>query len=69
MFSSNSRVIGRFDDTEEEASEQETHVILGQTGSDGNGGPCHHDGDEESWNLDPGDQHVGGDTSNDITDE
>lgn len=62
-------IVGGFNYTEEESREQETHVVLGETGSDRDDGPSHHDGDEEGWDLDTGDQHVGGDTSDDITDK
>ena len=63
------RIVWGFNYSKEKAREQETHVVLGETGGDRDSGPGHHDGDEESWYLDTGDQHVGGDTSDDITDE
>lgn len=55
--------------TEEKSGEQETGKVLGETGSDGNDGPGHHDRDEEGGDLDSGEKHVRRDTSDDISDK
>lgn len=54
------------DNTEEEASDEETGKILRKGRTDRDGGPSHHDAaQEETW-LDAGDEHVGGDTKDDV---
>lgn len=58
-----------FNDAEEEASKEETDVSARESSADGNDGPEHHDTDEELGRIDPGDEHVGGDTHKDVTDE
>lgn len=51
------------------SGQEKTHIVLGETGSDGDNGPGHHDGDEEGGNFDSSDQHIGGDTGQDVTDK
>ena len=51
------------------SGQEKTHVILGETGGYGDNGPGHHDGDEEGGNFDSSDQHIGGDTGQDVTDK
>jgi hypothetical protein len=55
--------------TEEESSKEETHKVFGKTSGDGDDGPSQHDTDEEGGDLDSGDEHVGRDTSDDVSDK
>lgn len=62
-------VVWRFDNTEEESSEEETDKVLAERGADGEDGPGDHDAAEEERGLDSGHQHVGRDTGDDVSDK
>lgn len=59
---------GGFRKTHESRQEQ-TREVLGQTSGDGNNGPGHHDAAKEDRGPDSSDDHVGGNTKEDVSDE
>lgn len=63
------RVEGRLHDTEEEARQHHSDVVLGQCGERGHNGPADHEGAHPPRGADAGQDHVAGDLAEHVADE
>jgi hypothetical protein len=52
-----------------QSSKEKAREVLNETGGDGDDSPSHHDGDQKVRRSDTGDDHIGWDTEEDVSDK
>ena len=63
------RIVRGLDDAQEESRQEQAGKVFGESGADRQHRPSHHEHAKEKRHLDTGEEHVRGDTGEDIADE